>query len=339
MMRLNSGVDNTPFNSAVLNAQLDRALLYRMLRIRRVEEAIAAAYGQQKMRCPVHLSIGQEAVAAATGAALNQDDFAVSTHRAHAHYLAKGGSLPAMIAELYGKAGGCSGGRGGSMHLIDLAAGFKASSAIVGNTIPVGVGLGLSIQLHGTDQVSVVFLGDGATEEGVFYESANFAAVKQLPVLFVCENNLYSVYSPLEVRQPKGRSIAGLAEGIGLKGLKGDGNDVKASHALVSSAVESIRSGNGPVLLEFDTYRWREHCGPNYDNDIGYRTEAEFQRFKALDPIASLQESMSNIGSFDEAYLKKLTVEIDEEIQGAFEFAENSPFPDPSSVNDFVYKS
>src|SRR3990172_8211928 len=153
-----------------------------MKRIRRVEEEIAARYAEWKMRCPTHLSIGQEAVAAAVGSVLQRDDFAVSGHRAHAHYLGKGGNLRAMIAELYGKATGCSRGRGGSMHLIDLAVGFEGSTAIVSNSIPVGVGLALAAKLKETGQISCVFFGDGAVEEGVFYESVNFAAVKKLPV-------------------------------------------------------------------------------------------------------------------------------------------------------------
>ena len=187
---------------------LKERLYIEMYRIRAVEEMIAFKYPEGKMRCPTHLSIGQEAVPAAYSLLINNSDFAVSTHRGHAHYLGKGGDLKSMIAEIYGKKTGCSKGKGGSMHLIDLNVNFMGTSAIVGNSIPVGVGLGLSIELNKTDQISCIFLGDGAIEEGVFYESLNFAAVRNLPILFICENNLYSVYSPLSVRQPKNRIIA-----------------------------------------------------------------------------------------------------------------------------------
>ena len=186
---------------------LDIHLYKNMLLIRLAEEEIAKRYKSGKMRCPPHSSIGQEASATGVGLALKNTDLAVSTHRAHAHYLAKGGNLKRMIAEIYGKATGCCKGKGGSMHLIDRSVGFEGSTAIVGNTIPIGVGLGLSLKLDSKNAVSVIYCGDGSVEEGVFYESVNFAVTKKLPVLFVCENNSYSVYSPLKVRQPKGRKI------------------------------------------------------------------------------------------------------------------------------------
>ena len=183
-----------------------------MYRIRAVEERIAKEYPNGEMRCPVHLSIGQEAVSAIHQLLAKQSDFAVSTHRGHAHYLSKGGDLKAMIAEIYGKKTGCSNGKGGSMHLIDLSVNFMGTSAIVGNSIPVGVGLGFAAKLSGLGNISYIFLGDGAVEEGLFYESVNFAATKKLPVIFICENNLYSVYSPLKVRQPEGRKIFQMVE-------------------------------------------------------------------------------------------------------------------------------
>ncbi|NDB95899.1 MAG: thiamine pyrophosphate-dependent dehydrogenase E1 component subunit alpha [Verrucomicrobia bacterium] len=178
-----------------------------MLRIRLVEEAIAEAYPRQEMRCPVHLSIGQEAVAAGTAAALARADLAMSGHRSHAHYLAKGGDLRKMIAELMGRQNGCCRGRGGSMHLIDRSVGFMGAVPIVGSTIPIAVGLAFAEKLRGQTRVTAAFLGEAATEEGVFHESANFASLHRLPVLFVCENNLYSVYSPMAVRQPAHRAV------------------------------------------------------------------------------------------------------------------------------------
>lgn len=313
-------------------------LLFQMKRIRFVEEEIARRYPEGRMRCPTHLSIGQEAVAAAVGAVLRRDDAAISTHRAHAHYLGKSGNLPAMLAEIYGKATGCSAGRGGSMHLIDLSVGFEGSTAIVGNSIPVGVGLALAAQLRGTDQVSCIFVGDGAIEEGVFYESANFAVVRRLPVVFLCENNLYSVYSPLSVRQPPGRVIHELAGAIGLATGHGDGNDADEVHRITSEAVARVRAGGGPCFLEFATYRWREHCGPNYDNDIGYRTEAEFLAWRERDPVRTYESRLIAEGALSAAQIDTMQREIEAEVAAAFRFAEDSPFPEPADAFRHVYR-
>jgi TPP-dependent pyruvate/acetoin dehydrogenase alpha subunit len=299
-------------------------LLYSMQRIRMVEEAIAERYSENKMRCPTHLSIGQESVGAALGVALKKDDYVVSSHRAHAHYLGKGGDLSRMIAEIYGKETGCSSGKGGSMHLADPSVGFMGSTAIVGNSIPVGVGLAMAAQLKGTEQVSCCCIGDGSVEEGSFYESANFAAVKKIPVIFLCENNLYSVYSPLAVRQPEGREIYRLAEAIGLKSQRVDGNDAKETLAAIDRAILSVREGKGPYFIEFSTYRWREHCGPNYDNDIGYRTAEEFELWRSKEPIRRLQKEL---GLLDGVSFCNEVECIAQEIDRAFDFAESSPFP------------
>ncbi len=297
-----------------------------------VEEEIALRYPQGKMRCPTHLSTGQEGVPAAVAECLRADDYAVSTHRGHAHYLAKGGDLKAMIAEIYGKVTGCARGRGGSMHLVDTSVGFMGTSAIVGNSIPIGVGLALAASLKGGDQLSCVFLGDGATEEGVYYESLNFAAVRELPVLFLCENNLYSVYSPLEVRQPQGRSIAAVAAAIGLRTHVGDGNDAFATWQAINTAVDAIRRGSGPWLLEFSVYRWREHCGPEYDNHIGYRKPEEFDWWKAREPIAQMQRSLDDRGFDVEAWEANVVGELCSEVNAAFEYAESSPYPSPEEA-------
>ncbi|MBI5195195.1 MAG: thiamine pyrophosphate-dependent dehydrogenase E1 component subunit alpha [Nitrospirae bacterium] len=310
-----------------IDAKILIQLLYQMKRIRAVEETIAERYNEWKMRCPTHLCTGQEAVSAGVCAVLRKDDFVVSTHRAHGHYLAKGGDLKRMIAEIYGKAAGCSSGKGGSMHLIDKSVGFMGSTSIVGGTIPVGTGLGFSILLNGTDQISCVFFGDGATEEGVFYESINFAILKKLPVLYICENNLYSVYSPLCVRQPAERSISKMVSSLGIASDSGDGNDATEVYTKVINAVEHIRQGKGPFLLEFATYRWREHCGPNFDNDIGYRTEEEYLCWKKKDPIMLLENEMKNRDVFNPGEVQRVDSLIESEVHEAFSFAESSPFP------------
>ncbi|MDD5079033.1 MAG: thiamine pyrophosphate-dependent dehydrogenase E1 component subunit alpha [Candidatus Omnitrophica bacterium] len=312
-------------------------LLRRMKLIRMVEETIAERYSENKMRCPVHLCTGQEAVSAASGLVLRRDDFAVSSHRGHGHFLGKQGNLNSLIAEIYGKATGCSAGRGGSMHLIDKSVGFMGSTAIVGGTIPIGVGLGLSIELHGTDQVSCVFLGDGAIEEGVFYESVNFAVLRKLPVLFICENNLYSVYSPLKIRQPEGRRIYKMVEGLGCRTGQGDGNDVEAVYQKVLNAVRNIRLGKGPYFLEFLTYRWREHCGPNFDNDLGYRTNQEYLKWKKRDPILLYERKLLRRKAIDKATILAIDSDIKRTVDTAFVFAESSPFPSPDELTNGVY--
>ena len=304
-------------------------LYRRMLKIRLTEETIARRYSEWEMRCPTHLSIGQEAVASGVCGNLNSKDFVLSNHRCHAHYLAKGGNLNKMIAEIYGKSTGCSSGKGGSMHLIDKSVGFMGSTAIVGNTIPLAVGLGLSIRLKEENKISCVFFGDGAVEEGVFYESVNFAVLKNLPVLFICENNLYSVYSPLDVRQPENRKIHEMVNALGIATHNGNGNLVSEVYTLTNNAVEKIKMGEGPQFIEFSTYRWLEHCGPNYDNNIGYRTEKEFIEWREKDPVRHCEEKLLKLPDNEiENYRKKTQTEIDK----AFHFAKQSPFPKPEQA-------
>ena len=312
-------------------------LFAQMYRIRAVEEEIARRYPLNKMRCPVHLSIGQEVIPAVFAENIRSQDFAISTHRGHAHYLAKGGNLTAMLAEIYGKATGCSRGKGGSMHLIDLAVNFMGTSAIVGNSIPVGVGLGLSIQLKNTDQISCVFLGDGAVEEGVFYESINFAALRKLPVLFICENNHYSVYSPLSVRQPNDRSIARMVEGMGIKVATDTGSNLLSCNNTMKSAIDHVREFKEPFFLEFETYRWREHCGPNYDNDIGYRSEEEFFEWKERDPLLNLEKEFLQSKKDLQQSMNDIKSKVNEELNEAIDAAEDAPFPNMEEAYDNVY--
>ncbi|MBM3878952.1 MAG: thiamine pyrophosphate-dependent dehydrogenase E1 component subunit alpha [Verrucomicrobia bacterium] len=311
--------------------------LYReLVRLRVVEERIAELYPEQDMRCPVHLSIGQEAVPVGVCAHLGPADYALSGHRSHGHYLAKGGDLRAMLAEIYGRATGCSRGKGGSMHLVDLEAGFLGATPIVGSTIPIAVGAALGAAMRGEPRLSVAFFGEGATEEGVFHESLNFATLKRLPVLFVCENNLYSVYSPLEVRQPPGRSVRDLAAGHGLATASGDGNDVLAVYRLAGEAIARIRRGEGPALLEFATYRWREHCGPNYDNQLGYRTEAEFRQWQARCPLSRARAALEAAG-VSAAELEAAELAPRAEVDAAVAYAKASPYPNAADLASDLY--
>jgi TPP-dependent pyruvate/acetoin dehydrogenase alpha subunit len=308
--------------------------LYReALRIRNIELEISRRYSSNQIRCPVHLSVGQEGIAAACALVMKKLDFAVSTHRGHAHYLAKGGDLKKMIAEIYGKVTGCSKGIGGSMHLMDLNVNFMGSSAIVGNSIPVGVGLGLSAKLKKKNQISYVFFGEGATEQGVFYESVNFAIIKKLPVIFICENNLYSVYSDLKYRQPKTRKIYKLVKSFGIQAYKCNGNNVLDSYNTLIKARNFLLKKKQPVFIEFSTYRWLEHCGPNYDNDLKYRSEKEFNNWKKRDPIKILKQYLKKDFSHE-----KIEKKIKNEINNAFNFALRSKFPSKISEADVYAK-
>lgn len=299
------------------DAAIARAMFREMLRIRLVEERIGARYGEQEMRCPTHLCIGQEAPPVGVCAHLRPQDLVFSNHRSHGHYLAKGGDLPAMIAELYGRATGCADGKGGSQHLIDLAAGFMGSAPILASTISVGVGAAWAAKLDGRDEVSAIFFGDGATEEGAFHEAMNFAAVARLPVVFVCENNLYSVHSAMGIRQPP-RAVAALGPAHGMPAARIDGNDADAVWAAAKVAVERAIAGEGPALIECMTYRWREHCGPNGDIQLGYRSQPELDAWAAYDPVALYRGRVP---------AEEFETEIEAEIDAAFDHAIASPFP------------
>ena len=314
-------------------------MLYGIMRVRLIEERIRKLYAEQEMRCPTHFSIGQEAVAVGVCTHLKQEELITSAHRSHAHYLAKGGDLKAMLAELYGKATGCAAGKGGSMHLIDLAAGFLGAVPIVGSTIPIGVGAALASVLQGSPVLSVIFFGDAATEAGVFHESLNIAALHKLPVVMVCENNLYSVLSPLSVRKPKDREIVQLAQGHGVFNGQADGNDADAVYALAGEAIEHARAGRGPAFLELETYRWLEHCGPLDDRHLGYRPPGEYEAWIARDPLRLYAERLRERGLVTPVDLEAMAREIGAEIDDAVTFAKSSPFPTRDQLAAHVYAS
>ncbi len=315
-------------------------LLREMLRIRCVEETLADVYrDEQEMRTPVHFSIGQEATAVGVCAALNREDLVYSGHRCHAQYLAKGGDLPAMVAELYGRESGCAGGRGGSVHLIDPKAGVGASSAILGEMISVATGVAWTFAMNDVPNVAVTFFGDGAAEEGVFHESLNFAKVRQVPVVFVCENNGYSLSSPLTYRQPKEAGIREWAAGYGMPAVRADGNDVFAVAAAAEEAVDWCRSGNGPYFLELDTYRWREHVGPQWDYDVDFRSKAEVDSWIARCPIVRATDRIRvDVPDIDDR-VARWTAEFRQEINQAIGEAKASPFPAVETLLDGAYGS
>jgi TPP-dependent pyruvate/acetoin dehydrogenase alpha subunit len=306
--------------------------LYRSLyRIRRLEEEVARVYPTDKIKSPVHLSIGQEAVSVAICAALLPQDVVFGTYRGHALYLAKGGDLKRMVAELYGKATGCTKGKGGSMHLIAPDSGMMGSSAVVGTTIANAIGYAYALRYRRGDAIVASFFGDGATEEGVFAESLNFAVLKRLPILFVCENNRYAIHTHQRLRQGN-PAICERARAFGLPAEAIDGNDVLFLCGRARDLVARVRAGEGPWFLEVLTYRWKEHVGPNEDYHLGYRTREEAEPWITNDPLRQLGATLHP------DIRARLEAEAEEEIAAAFAFAEASPFPEPEELFEDVFK-
>ncbi len=295
--------------------------LYRSLyRIRRVEEEIARIYPTDKIKSPSHMSLGQESVSVGVCEALRPGDIAFATYRSHAAYLAKGGDLKRMLAELYGKVDGASRGKAGSMHLIDVEAGMMGTSAIVASTIPLAAGYALAERMRAKDTVVVVFFGDGAMEEGAFHESMNFAALKRLPLLFVCENNTYAINTPLRARVPA-PNYCERAEAYRIPARRIEDGDVLALHQATVEATARIRSGGGPAFFEVMTMRWLEHVGPGDDLHLNYRSKAELDGWKARDQVARIGAML------DPESRAGIEREVAAQAAAGFAFAEQSAFP------------
>jgi pyruvate dehydrogenase E1 component alpha subunit len=303
--------------------------LYRtMLRIRRVEEKIRDLYALGKMPGFIHLSIGQEAVAAGACAPLRRDDSVTSTHRGHGHYLAKGGSLKGLFAELYGKRTGCCKGKGGSMHIADISAGYLGANGVLAAGLSMACGVGLAARMKKSDRVCLAFFGDGAANRGPFHESVNLAAVWRLPVVFLCENNQWASTTAFNA-STAGGSIGARAAGYGIPGVTVDGNDVLAVYEAAARAVGRARGGEGPSLIEARTIRWQGH----YEGDSqAYRDRTEVTAGKENDPIDRLAVTLRKRGEGDDRWAKEVEEEIAAEIEEAVAFAESSPFPDPAEA-------
>jgi len=307
-----------------------------MVLIRRFEEKIIEVYSLQDMKSPVHLCIGQEAIAAGVCAHLEREDYIFTTHRSHGHCLAKGVDPKELYAEFYGRITGCCRGKGGSMHPAAPALGIPGTTAIVGGNIPLAAGAALASQMRGDSKVSVAFFGDGATDQGAFHESLNFAALKQLPVLFVCENNYYATNSPLSARQPH-PDIYLRAAGYGIPGVSLDGNDVLAVYQAAQEAVHRGRRGDGPTLLECKTYRWKGHVGPDCDWEKGCRPREELTGWMNRCPIESLRKKLIAWGVADQEWYHQLLEEVDARLDQAIQFARDSAFPAPAELYQHVY--
>jgi len=321
----------------------DRAFLlevYRsMLRIRLVEEEIEKRYREDQMKTPIHLVIGQEATSVGCCAALRDADLLYASHRTHGNYLAKGGDLKAMLSEMFCRANGCAGSRGGSMHLIDKRVGMAGTSAIVGGAIPIATGAALAAQMQGADRVCVVFLGEAGAEEGVTSESLNFAALKRLPVIYFCENNFYSVQSPLATRQHPARVLWKWAAAYGLNAAHVDGTNVLAVYETVTEAVARARGGGGATFIEAPVYRFRAHGGAGDDSKTGYRDVKEREAWEPYCPIATYHEFLQGAGLIDAGARAAMEREIMDETRAAFDHAAGSPDPVEADLYRNVYAS
>lgn len=312
-------------------------LYEKLLFIRLVEERIASEYSHQEMRCPVHLSIGQEAVPVGVSANLLPIDHVVSAHRSHAHYLAKGGNLRSMLCEIYGKADGCAGGKGGSMHLIDHSVNLTAAVPIVGSSISIGTGIGFGLKSAQNGAIVCVYFGDGATEEGAFSESLDFAAKFDLPVLFVCENNFFSVYTHIDDRQSPDRCLETICRGHGIEVFKTNGNDVLQVKEVSGSAIRRVREDLKPAILLADTYRWLEHCGPNWDDHLNYRDATDVQNWIDRCPLKSLSEKLHKLDENSSKLITDIKIRLTLEIDEAFSHAKSSSFPAASELYTNIY--
>lgn len=319
-----------------LSDETSRRLLTEMMRIRLFEERIIDVYPEQDMKSPVHLYIGEEAIAAGVCAHLNTDDYLFTTHRSHGHCLAKGATPESLYAEFYGRVTGCCRGKGGSMHPAYPDLGILGTSAIVGGGVPLAVGAALAAVMQGTGRIAAVFFGDGASEEGSFHESLNFAALKMLPVVFVCENNYYATSSPLSARQPH-PDIYSRAAGYGIPGKQADGNDVAAVWAAAREAVDRARRGAGPSLIEYRTYRWRGHVGPECDWEKGCRPKAELLEWMDRCPIAAFRKRLTRSGIIDDAWYDAAHRRIQKEMTTAQRTAKTGDFPQPEELETHLY--
>jgi len=315
--------------------------LYRtMVRIRLCEESFVEPILKGEVRCPCHLYSGQEAIAAGICASLNEDDYVFGNHRSHGHYLAKGGSMLEMVAEIYCREIGCSRGRGGSMHLIAPEVGMLGAAPIVAGTISLAMGAALASSIRQDNRVAVSFFGDGATGEGVLYECLNFAGLKKLPLVFVCENNFYATHMPVRDCRVE-NNIYKIGEPFCIPSFEADGNDVLQVYKIGRTAIEQCRRGMGPVLIECQTYRFRGHVGPD-DNIQGDHTDIrpreEVESWLQKDPIIRFEQYLLNNEIMDREFLNAVCREAEKEVAQAHAVSKQSPLPEPKDLANYVFQ-
>jgi pyruvate dehydrogenase E1 component alpha subunit len=311
-----------------------------MVRIRICEESLVEPILNSEIRCPVHLYSGQEAIAAGVCFALSDRDYVFSSHRSHGHYLAKGGSITELIAEIYGKEAGCSRGRGGSMHIIAAEIGMLGSAPIVAGTIPLALGAALASKIRKEKKVTVSFFGDGAAGEGVLYESLNFAALRRLPIILACENNFYSTHMPIRECRPE-NNIFKIGAPFCIQSYRVDGNDVLKVYEVTKHSVGLCRRGLGPVFIEFMTYRLRGHVGPDdniQESHTDIRPKEEIEKWRKKDPIRRFQAFLIKNRIIRRETLERIDREVEEEVKEAHEYAKRSPYPNPNELTKYVFK-
>lgn len=307
----------------------------RMVTIRRFEDTVYGIYSRGIMPGLAHLYTGMEAVAVGVCITLNRSDNITSTHRGHGHLLAKGGDPRRMFSELLGKESGYNRGKGGSMHIVDLSLGILGANGVVGGGLGIATGAGLSAKIRGEDRISVAFFGDGALNEGLFYEAANMAALWRLPVVYILENNAYGEYTPAS--KATAGSGPARAEAMGIPSQSVDGNDVLAVYQAAVWATERARAGQGPSFVECKTYRWRGHHMGDQGDTYGYRKPEEIESWMKLCPIQRFKGYLLENGLVDESQLSAIDTKIQQQIDDAVEFAKDAPYPDPSEVHEDVY--
>ena len=323
--------------SELIPASRQLRLYEAMLKIRKVQLKIEEEYPKDEMKTPVHLCKGQEAVPAGLCAHLKKTDHVYSNHRGHGHYIAKGGDLKAFFAELYGRETGCSKGRGGSVHLADVSVGLMGSSSIVAGAVPVATGAALSFKMQKNKKVSVVFLGDGAVDEGAVYDSVNFAVLKKLPVIYACENNFYAVCSPQSQRHYRDDIYQRFC-GCGIPGYRVDGNNVLDVYRVSGQVIEYARRGKGPSFVEFRTYRWCGHSAVGTDLDLGYRGRNELELWMKRCPLHNYEKRLFARGILNDGIKRRLERKIDAEITAAVDYALASPFPNKADLTKYLFK-
>lgn len=322
--------------NCISDPQILKRIYYSLIKIRKFEEKIIELYPKQEMRCPVHLYIGQEAIASAVCAHLEKKDYVFSTHRNHGHLIAKGADIKLMFAELYGKITGCSSGKGGSMHMISVENSILGTSAIVAGSIPIAVGTALAVKMKKEKRIVVAFFGDGAVEEGTFYESMNFASLKKLPIVFVCENNFYATNSPQRNRQAN-LDIHKISEFFLMPGVCIDGNNVFEVYKIAGAAVARARKGLGPSFIEARTFRCRTHVGPETDIEKGLRAKGEVEVWLKKCPYKNFRQDLLKNKLLKESQIEEIEEKVDKEVEDALTFALESPFPAEADLYTDVY--
>jgi TPP-dependent pyruvate/acetoin dehydrogenase alpha subunit len=311
-----------------------------MVRLRICEDSFIEPIINGEIRCPVHLYSGQEAIATGVCLALSAKDYVFGTHRSHGHYLARGGDMRELIAEIYGKETGCSRGRGGSMHIISPEIGMVGSAPIVAGLISLALGAALASKIRRDNRVTVSFFGDGAACEGVFYESLNFAALKRLPIIFACENNFYATHMPIRDCRPE-NNIFKIGKPFGIQSHRIDGNDVLKVYEVSKNAIGLCRKGRGPVLIEFITYRLRGHVGPD-DNIQGthtdIRSKEELEKWRKMDPVKKFEKFLIKNRILGKEELRRISREAEEEVKEAHRYAKMSSYPKPEELVKYVFK-